>query len=372
MIRNARSDELHEAVQRFAAGDGRRSFADLALEIAEFQRAFSPGFARLLSQRGAELERVEQIPGVPSDAFRLARVAVHPESEDRARFRTSGTTGGGSGIHAFRRLDTYRALSLRSGRAALLSSTQAPRCVVALAPDLEDPPSSSLGYMMSLFMADFEQHDEQNPRPTTRWLIDERGVNVGELARAGTLAQSAGEELVVLATSFALVSLLDALAGQKVDVPERTVVMQTGGFKGKTREVEPEGLRRAIAQTFGISETHVVGEYGMTELTSQLYEATLPGSALQAERHGPPGVYFEPAWLRVLPVDPISLEPVAAGEVGIGLILDLGNVDSALAIQTQDRVRRVAGGIELLGRSAGAPARGCSLAVEEFLAARHD
>ena len=113
----------------------------------------------------------------------------------------------------------------------------------------------------------------------------------------------------------------------------------------------------------------MVSEYGMTELTSQLYEATLPGAELQAERSGQPGLYFEPAWLRVVPVDPISLEPVADGEVGIARIVDLGNVDSAIAIQTQDRVRRVNGGIELLGRTPGAPPRGCSLAVEEFLAA---
>jgi len=108
----------------------------------------------------------------------------------------------------------------------------------------------------------------------------------------------------------------------------------------------------------------------MTELTSQLYEATLPGSALQAVHRGAAGVYFEPPWLRVVPVDPVTLEAVALGEVGIARIIDLGNVDSAIAIQTQDRVRRISGGIELLGRESGAPQRGCSLAVEEFLAAR--
>ena len=127
---------------------------------------------------------------------------------------------------------------------------------------------------------------------------------------------------------------------------------------------------RGVAEAFGIAPSHVVSEYGMTELTSQLYEATLPGSALEAERHGRPGVYCEPPWLRVIPVDPVSLEPVATGEVGLGRIVDLGNVDSAVAIQTQDRVRRVAGGIELLGRVPGATPRGCSLAIEEFLAAR--
>lgn len=368
MTRNARSDALHLAVQGFAAGESRHTFAALALAIAAFQREFSAGFARLVKRRGVALASPEEIPGVPSDAFRLARVAVHPEAEDSVRFATSGTTGSGHGIHALRRTDTYRALALRHGRSALLAG-QAPVRVVALAPRLDDPPTSSLGYMMAMFMVDFEQREAGVERAPERWLIDERGVNVAELERACQLALDAGEELILLATSFALVSLLDALAGRTLRAPALTTVMQTGGFKGKSREIAPNELRAAVAHGFGISDARVVSEYGMTELTSQLYEATLPGGRLASARPGAPGVYVEPAWLRVIPVDPISLEPVAAGEVGIARIVDLGNVDSAIAVQTQDRVRRVAGGVELLGRAAGAPPRGCSLAVEEFLSA---
>ncbi|MEO6598717.1 MAG: acyl-protein synthetase [Polyangiaceae bacterium] len=370
MNRNARSDALHEAVQRFAAGDSALSFADLALRIAAFQRDFSIGFERLVSSRGGQLSTVEAIPGVPSDAFRLARVAVHPESEDTARFATSGTTGSGHGIHAMRRVDTYQALALRYGRSALLPARQggAPR-VVALATCIGEPPTSSLGYMMAMFMVDFEQAAPESARAPERWLIDDQGVNLRELEAAGARALAVGEDLIVLATSFALVALLDALDGRRVRVPERTVVMQTGGFKGKSREMAPDALRRSIAETFGISEARVISEYGMTELTSQLYEATLPDAALQAEHHGQAGIYFEPAWLRVIPVDPVSLEPVAEGEVGLARFVDLGNVDSAIAVQTQDRVRRVKGGIELLGRAPGASPRGCSLAIEEFLTA---
>ena len=363
-----RSDALHEAVQRFATGERALSFAELALQITEFQGEFSAGFRRLLEGRGPAPSTLEAIPGVPCDAFRLARVAVHPESEDAVRFATSGTTGSGHGIHAMRRLDTYRELALRFGRTALLSG-QSPQHVVALAPRPSDPPTSSLGHMMAMFMVDFEHATGDRARAPERWLIDERGVNLAELKRAGARARAAGEGMIVLATSFALVALLDALGPSTIAVPERTVVMQTGGFKGKSREIAPDELRRSVAQAFGISETSVVSEYGMTELTSQLYEATLPGAALQVERRGHAGLYFEPAWLRVVPVDPISLDPVDDGEVGIARIVDLGNVDSAIAIQTQDRVRRVNGGIELLGRAPGAPPRGCSLAVEEFLAA---
>jgi hypothetical protein len=368
MNRNTRSEALHGAVRSFAAGESSRTFDELALEIAGFQRDFSPGFARLLAARSSALGSVENIPGVPCDAFRLARVAVHPEAEDCLSFATSGTTSGARGKHVMRTAETYRALALSFGRQALLSNDGArARRVAALAPRLDDPPTSSLGYMMAMFMVDFAQQDDKQAE---HWLIDEHGVSVAGLTRAGQGALEAGEPLVLLATSFALVSLLDALEGKKLRVPASTVVMQTGGFKGKTREIAPAELRSMVAQCFGISELQVVSEYGMTELTSQLYEATVPGSALQAAHHGPPGIYFEPPWLRVVPVDPTTLEAVAPGEIGIARIVDLGNVDSAIAIQTQDRVRRVAGGIELLGRAPGAPPRGCSLAVEEFLAAQ--
>ncbi len=367
MTRNARSDALHGAVRSFAAGESSRTFDELALEIADFQRDFSPGFARLLAARGMPKGSVENIPGVPCDAFRLARVAVHPEIEDALSFATSGTTSGARGKHVMRSAETYRALALSFGRQALLSSGGVGALrVAALAPRLDAPPTSSLGYMMAMFMVDFAQQDDKQAE---HWLIDEHGVNVAGLTRAGQAALEASEPLVLLATSFALVSLLDALEGKKLRVPEATVVMQTGGFKGRTREIAPAELRSMVAQCFGISELQVVSEYGMTELTSQLYEATLPGSALQAAHRGAAGVYFEPPWLRVVPVDPTTLETVAPGEIGIARIVDLGNVDSAIAIQTQDRVRRIAGGIELLGRAPGAPPRGCSLAVEEFLAA---
>jgi hypothetical protein len=139
--------------------------------------------------------------------------------------------------------------------------------------------------------------------------------------------------------------------------------MVTGGFKGRSREVERGLLRRDVARAFGVPEAHVVAEYGMTELTSQLYEGTLPGAALS----GDPDVLLEPPWLRVEPVDPVTLEPVAPGELGIARIVDLGNVDSALVVQTEDLVRRRGGGIELTGRRPGATARGCSLALEALL-----
>ena len=238
MTRNARSDALHGAVRSFAAGEAKRTFDDLALEIADFQGDFSPGFARLLASHGGSLSSVEAIPGVPCDAFRLARVAVHPEPEDCLRFATSGTTSGARGIHVMRTAETYRALALSFGRQALLSDDAAhSRHVVALAPRLDDPPTSSLGYMMAMFMSDFAQQDDQRAE---HWLIDDHGVNIAGVLRAGQHALETGKPLVLLATSFALVSLLDALEGRTLSVPRVDRCHANRRFQGKNTRDRPE------------------------------------------------------------------------------------------------------------------------------------
>lgn len=377
-----RSDELHERVRRFArqrlaatasseSGVEGESFEELACAIARFQADAIPGYARLIERRGSRLDSLETIPAVPVETFRMGRVAVHPPEEDVARFVTSGTTNEAAGVHCFRTLETYRELSLRWGHAALFSAWPGPKTVVAIAPVPSSPPTSSLGFMMQAFMERFDgralKQDADGvpfePLSGARWLVSLGGLDVSGLRRAAAVARARNEPLFVLATAFSLVALLDALEGDSLQAPSRTVVMQTGGFKGRTREIAPEKLRKGVARAFRISEGAVVGEYGMTELSSQLYEGTVPGAALS----GPAGVYLEPPWLRVDPVDPATLRPVPPGEVGLARIVDLANVDSAVAILTQDLVRRTGPGIELLGRRKGAPPRGCSLPYEGLL-----
>jgi hypothetical protein len=355
----AESEALHARVRELARGVGDDRFEPLALDIARFQARWSPGYSRLVDGRGASFDSVDAIPAVPADVFRLARVAVHPPELDVVRFTTSGTTGGERGTHAMRITDTYRELSLCFGRQALASAWDGPAVVVALAPPPGSASESSLGFMMRAFMQELDGRslsvdpsgalfDADSP---ARWLANPSGVDVAGLRRAALVASERKEPLLVLATSFALVLLLDALAGKPIPAPKQTVVMQTGGFKGKTREIAPEKLRARVARAFKIPSARVIGEYGMTELTSQLYERA-------------PGIYVAPPWLRVTPVDPVSMQPAAEG---LARFVDLGNVDSAISIVTQDWVRRVDDGIELLGRRRGAPLRGCSLATEALL-----
>ena len=93
----------------------------------------------------------------------------------------------------------------------------------------------------------------------------------------------------------------------------------------------------------------------MTELSSQLYERS------------PSGRFQAPPWLKVEAVDPATLELLPDGETGLGRFVDLANGDSAVAVVTEDLIRKTPAGVELLGRRAGAPARGCSLALESLL-----
>lgn len=363
------SDALHARVRAFAEGAGSDDFETLGLDIARFQAEHSPRFARLVKSRAARLDHVDEVPAVPTDAFRLTRVAVHPPERDRMRFVTSGTTSARTthGEHPFRTTKTYETVALIAGGRALLGAERGPRVVVSLAPVPDQPPSSSLGFMMGLFQARWDGRAlDGGPfigSERERFLVGPAGIDVAGLERAARVACERGEPLLVLATAFALVGLVDALGERRVVAPPSTTVMVTGGFKGRSREVEKNALRRDVARAFGIPESHVVAEYGMTELSSQLYEGTLPG----AELRGEPDVLFEPPWLRVVPVDPATLSPVPAGTPGIARIVDLANVDSAVAVQTEDLVRRRDDGIELIGRRPGATARGCSLALEALL-----
>jgi hypothetical protein len=342
------SEALHESVRSFANRSSQKNFDDLALEIADFQARYAPGFRRLRDARPEKPKSASEIPAVPSDAFRLTRVAVHPAELDVARFVTSGTTDALTGVHPMRTLATYRELALLSGQSGLLDNRDERRIVVALAEDPGEPGTSSLGFMMRIFMQTFD--DSTDPE---RWIVH-GSVDLERLERALRQARDLGRPLLVLATSFALVSLLDAIGGATLECPSESIVMPTGGFKGRTREIGPEQLRTDVARAFGLGTENVIFEYGMTELTSQLYEIE-------------PGLYAPPPWLSVSPVDPVSLEPVDAGASGLARFVDLGNVDSAVAIVTQDLIRAHERGIELIGRQKGAPPRGCSLALETLI-----
>jgi hypothetical protein len=237
--------------------------------------------------------------------------------------------------------------------------------VLALASPFEPERRSSLGYMMQQFMCELDARALASDGPFDasepgRWLLGPGGVDVPGLRRGSALAAAKGEPVLLLATSFALAWLLEALRGALLRLPLGSRIMQTGGFKGHVRSLDDAALVAGIGTALGVEPHNILGEYGMTELSSQLYDSGF------GQGEGGESVFVEPPWLRVVPVDPIHLRPVPDGEVGLARFTDLANIDSALNVLTQDQVRRVPGGVVLLGRSAGARLRGCSLAVDEL------
>lgn len=359
------SEALHKRVRAFAQSFDQQAslasdtFDSLALDIARFQYAHSPGFARLCPSGKDALQTVDDLPVIPSDVFRLTRVALHPPELDVAVFRTSGTTAELTGQHPVRTLATKEQLSLLQANRTLFAE-YGRGVVVALAPKPDG--SSSLTHLMELLMAHFDGRallaDPANisysAHEPGRFLVDAAGIDLDGLKRAARLAKHRAEPLYVLATSFAMLAALDALDGDTIVAPARTKIMITGGFKGRTKTVDESELRRCIERCFNIGPEHIVGEYGMTELTSQLFEQ--PGS--------PDHCYLAPPWLKVRALSPQSYEPVAAGEAGLAHFIDLANIDSCLSIVTQDMIRIVDRGVQLLGRAPRAEVRGCSLPFE--------
>jgi Acyl-protein synthetase, LuxE len=334
------------------------SFDALAVDLARFQAEHVEGYRRLVAARGVDVStiaRAGQAPAVPTDAFKVARVSAFPEAETPVVFRTSGTTVGARGAHWLRDVSTYDQGAIAFGRWALTHDFVEDAAILVLGPPPAEATDSSLTHMLASFVATLGRAVLSGGS----FFLERDVIDLARLDEAIARLLVERRPALVLGTSFAFVHLLDGLDDAGFRLPPGSRVMQTGGFKGKSREVEPVALRRELADAFAIPESAIVSEYGMTELSSQFYEATVHGGA--------PGVYVEPPWARVVPVDPVTLVPVAEGAEGIARIEDLLNVDSAFAVLAADRVRRNGAGFELLGRAAGAPPRGCSIAVDEIL-----
>jgi len=360
------SDRLHaRARARVAAFVGDQAppepFDALACDLARFQASQIEGYARLCRARHVDvgaLALAGDIPAVPTDAFKLTRVATFPGELTARTFRTSGTTVGARGESSLRDVRTYDAAAIAFGRRWLVRDLDRRVPVVVLGPSPELAHDSSLVHMCDEFVRTFGVPAP----PSSTYLVDEAGIiDLGMFDERVAFALAQNEPMLILGTSFAFVHFIDAVGKDSFVLPRGSRVMQTGGYKGRSREVPAAVLRADLARVFGVDVRAIVGEYGMTELSSQFYERTLFDAA------APLGLYAEPPWARVVPVDPDTLAPVPDGSVGIAKVVDLMNVDSAVAVLTQDRVRRVGDGFELLGRAPGAPPRGCSIAIEELL-----
>ncbi len=314
---------IDEIAAFIGSGDG--DFGTLALRLFEEQRAANPGLAAIAGD--AAPSRWQDIPAVPVSLFRELPLTCFPPEEATVVFRTSGTTGA-RGQKRLRDTVIYDLAARRHAEAVLGPLPSAGLGLVPLLPD------SSLGHMCAGFC-----------RGLQTFFSAERGVD-GPGFRAALAA--AQEPLFLPGTAFAWAELVGG-AFAPVDVPPGSVLMVTGGFKGRHTVVDESALLGLLGARF--PGARLVAEYGMTELSSQLW----------SEPAGTP--YTPPPWLGVTTVDPWS---GAAAAQGLLRFVDLANHQTVMAIETQDLGRVLPDGrVELLGRLPGARVRGCSLAVEE-------
>jgi len=158
---------------------------------------------------------------------------------------------------------------------------------------------------------------------------------------------------LLFGTAFSFVHLLDYMAEQdlRVELPAGSRVMETGGYKNRSRSMPKGELHALITERLGVTPDNIICEYGMSELSSQAYALGAPAL---------PGFHF-PSWARAQIISPETGREVADGETGQIRIFDLANVFSVAAIQTEDLAIRLGGGFDLIGRAQPAEPRGCSL-----------
>jgi hypothetical protein len=170
---------------------------------------------------------------------------------------------------------------------------------------------------------------------------------------------AAARPMTLLGTAFSFVHLLDYLADNNLQfrLPKASRVMETGGYKNRSRALPKAELHTLITERLGVPRENIICEYGMSELSSQAYDCEIhPQSSIRNPR-----IFHFPPWSRVQIISPETGCEVADGETGMIRIFDLANVFSVAAILTEDLGIRRGDGFELLGRAQLAEPRGCSL-----------
>lgn len=310
-------------------------FNQLALELYAYQYERSVWVQRLgnAAQRPPDaLQTWQDIPAMPTDGFKDFNLSCIAPGRASALFYSSGTTGRQSSRHYLGReaLLLYET-SLRRGFGLALPNR--PARLWALMPPPAESPHSSLSHMLGTLSAE-------------RYFWD------NDTALADALS-TLDEPITLFGTAFALVQLLDSIP-RDWQLPLGSVLIETGGFKGRTREVPRDEFYALLHSRLGVPLPHIWSEYGMSEMASQFY-----GQGLSTHKRGP-------HWVRTQSIHPGDGLPAPTGQPGALRHLDLANFNSALCLQTADWGTLTPGGFLLHGRAPGADIRGCSLSVEEL------
>ena len=363
-------------------------FNELALELFALQCQGNPAYAKICAARRLTQGIVghwTQIPFVPASAFKELELSCLSPDERTAVFHSSGTTEQQPSrhFHCAESLAVYEA-SLWSWFTSMFlgaaGESPAPPQFIFLTPPPEQAPHSSLVHMFETV----RRHLGAANVPAVgspfcgrlesagAWGLDFAAV----LAALAPLPPSSlRQPLLILGTAFSFVHLVDFLAENhlRLELPPGSRVMETGGYKNRSRALPKAELHALITRRLGVERESIVCEYGMSELSSQAYDNALerrsPTRLVSIGQHragsetgAPITRHFHfPPWARAQIISPETGREVADGETGLIRIFDLANVFSVAAVQTEDLGIRRGEGFELIGRAQLAEPRGCSL-----------
>ena len=333
-------------------------FDALALRLFGWQYGNNAAYRRFCQRRGVtprNVKRWAEIPAVPIDAFKQLELRCQPAAASDRTFMTSGTTRSDvRGRHHHPTLCVYDSSMKHNFSLRFMRGVERMRMGI-LFPTEAAMPNSSLAHYLALAASEFGTAE-------SRYLVGETGLDTSGICDALSEAERTGIPYALLGATYSFVLLMDQLhqRGISFRLPPGSRVLDTGGYKGQSRELPLESFYAQLSQVFGVGRSSCINMYGMTELSTQFYDN---GNAVV------PSVKSGPHWIRSRLVDPSTGRDVPVGKRGILVHCDLANFNSVTTILTEDVGVSVDGGFLLLGRAEGAQARGCSLAVEEFIQA---
>jgi hypothetical protein len=359
---------IYEQVLTFIHRPESEKFQRLALDVFRHQFETVGAYRTYCEGRGIEVgavRNVDDIPPVSNVAFKYADLAADSAARapGAAIFLTSGTTQGRErrGRHIVTRPEIYRASAIAHLRKMLFPDARR-MAILAMHPTADAMPESSLSAMISWSIEEFAT-------PTHRAAASRDKVDLEAATAFLAEAEARRDPVCVMGTTAAFAALFSALigAGIRFRLAPGSRMMDTGGAKGQGVPMRAAEVVARAGELLAIAPAMVINEYGMTELCSQLYDATpfnCPDVSVLQERYKVP-----PPWLLVTARDPVTLRPVPDGEIGLLTFFDLANVGSVSAVMTEDLGSVEQGRVRVIGRAAGGEARGCALAIGQFHAA---
>ncbi|MBJ6369121.1 LuxE/PaaK family acyltransferase [Snuella sedimenti] len=310
-------------------------FETCALQVFNFQFNHNKvyrSFCDLLFKHPADIKTIQDIPFLPIHFFKTHTI-ISKQAATQSIFTSSGTTGSKVSKHHVTDLSVYKE-SFSKGFQQFYGGIEE-YVTLALLPSYFEREGSSLIYMVSDLI--------------TRSGHKESGFylnNIPELIQTIKTLEAQGRKTLLIGVSFALLDLIEA---HQFNL-KHTIVMETGGMKGRRKELIREELHDILKSGFGVNTIH--SEYGMTELLSQGYSK---GN----------GLFNCPPWMRILTretEDPLSIQDF--GKTGGINVIDLANINSCSFIATQDLGRSYEdGSFEVIGRFDNSDIRGCNLMV---------